>query len=220
MDVKINGKPSFSHLEVTLNPGETFITESGAMASMDKGIDLKAKLNGGIFKALLKKIFGDESLFINEFTNKSTLAQKLIVTTPNPGDLCEYIVDNRPLILQAGAFVAADSTVQINVEWGGIHSMIAKTGLFRLRVTGQGRVWFASYGASIEKEVNGDFIIDNGHIVGFSPSLALKTRMSGGLISTFTSGEGLVAEFKGQGKVFVQSRSEGGMLNWVNPLLP
>ena len=37
----------------------------------------------------------------------------------------------------------------------------------------------------------------------------------GNLMSTLFSGEGLVLRFKGTGKVWLQTRSVGGLVNWM-----
>ncbi|MCB0357424.1 MAG: AIM24 family protein, partial [Bdellovibrionales bacterium] len=64
MEITEKGKSSFTHLIVTLSPNEEVVTESGAMASMDKGIDVRSELKGGIIKSIIRKIFGGESAFI------------------------------------------------------------------------------------------------------------------------------------------------------------
>ena len=66
MEARIEGRPSFCHIHVSLAPGETIIAESDAMASMAADLDVKAKLNGGLLSGLGKKFLGGESLFINE----------------------------------------------------------------------------------------------------------------------------------------------------------
>tara|TARA_B100001013_G_C24225113_1_gene290822 strand:- start:23 stop:262 length:240 start_codon:yes stop_codon:yes gene_type:complete len=71
MEATINGKPSFAYIHADLEPGESIIAESDAMSSMASDLDLKARFNGGFISGMLKKFFGGESLFINEFTNNT-----------------------------------------------------------------------------------------------------------------------------------------------------
>ena len=50
-DVVIKHRPSFSTLEVELNPGQSIVAESDAMASMSSNVDIATRLNGGFFTA-------------------------------------------------------------------------------------------------------------------------------------------------------------------------
>ena len=43
--------------------------------------------------------------------------------------------------------------------------------------------------------------------------------VSGGLKALFLSGEGLVCEFTGTGRVWIQSRNLGALVNWISPQL-
>jgi uncharacterized protein (AIM24 family) len=48
-----------------------------------------------------------------------------------------------------------------------------------------------------------------------------KLRSAGGGVLGFVaSGEGVACELTGRGRVFIQSRSTGALLNWLAPLLP
>jgi len=62
--------------------------------------------------------------------------------------------------------------------------------------------------------------IDTGHIVAFDDGVDYKVKRIGGLKSTFFSGEGLVVELTGPGRVWIQSRSEDAFLSWLIPRLP
>ena len=87
MEIKIEGKPAFGYLHVDLAPGETFIAESDAMASMSANMEMKAKFNGGFFRGLGKKFLGGESLFVNEFSNPTQETLRLTLTQGFPGDV-------------------------------------------------------------------------------------------------------------------------------------
>ncbi|MHC4111971.1 MAG: AIM24 family protein, partial [Planctomycetota bacterium] len=45
-------------------------------------------------------------------------------------------------------------------------------------------------------------------------------KTSGGLKSTLFSGEGLVCELTGPGKIMIQSRSADAFLSWLIPKIP
>jgi uncharacterized protein (TIGR00266 family) len=216
MEINVQGTPAFGFLHVDLLPGEMLVTESDAMASMSAKMDLKAKLNGGLFKGLLRKFLGGESLFINEFSNNTNETLRLTVTQPFPGDIKVLDLNNETMYIQPGAYICSEPGVKLGMKWAGIHSWIGGEGLFRLVLSGKGRVAIGAYGGLLEKEVKGELIVDTDHLVAYPPGFTIKTQLSGNLISSFTSGEGLVMRIKGNGKIIIQTRSFGGLTKWVN----
>jgi uncharacterized protein (TIGR00266 family) len=216
MQLELHGKPAFGYASIELAPGEQLVTESGAMATMAPGIDLSASLNGGIFKAILRKYLGNESLFINTFTNKNTQSAKLTITQPTPGDMVLRELNNETIFLQPSAFVACEKGVKMGLKFAGLTSFIAREGLFKLQFTGTGKLVFGAYGRILEKQVTGELIVDTGHLVAYDPQLKLKLQMAGGIISSLTSGEGLVTRIEGNGKIWIQTRSLSGLAAWLN----
>ena len=220
MEIQEKGKTSFAHLAVKLAPGEEIVTESGAMASQEAGIDLKASLKGGLFSALVRKIFGGESLFINTFTNKASVPQTMVVSKETPGDVFCHELNGDSLYLQPGSFLCCTPGVKLITRWAGFRFLIAGEGLFRLMVTGKGKVWVGVFGTMLEKQINGELIVDSGHLVAYPPDINYKLQLSGGIISSFTSAEGFVGRLEGNGKILLQTRSLGGLVGWLNPRLP
>jgi uncharacterized protein (TIGR00266 family) len=213
----INGGRAFSYVEVELEPGETLIAESDSMSSMDAQLDLTAHFNGGFFKGLLRKYLGGESLFINHFTNGTSSPRKLTVVQPTPGQILCKELNGDDVYLQPGAFLACEQGVQIGLNFAGFTSWIAREGLFRIRVSGNGKVWFGAYGALLEKEVDGEYIVDTSHLVAYDSSLKLNLQLAGGIFSSFFGGEGLVTRVSGKGKIIIQTRSISGLASWLNP---
>ena len=64
------------------------------------------------------------------------------------------------------------------------------------------------------------FTIDTGHMVAFTEGLDYSVKRVGGLKSTLLSGEGLVAEFRGTGTLYLQTRSMNSFIGWLTPFLP
>lgn len=219
MKTQINGSPSFAHIHVDLEPGESIIAESDAMASMAAELEMDTRFNGGFFKGLLKKFLGGESLFINEFKNPSNSTKRITLVQPTPGDIREIELNNSSICLQPGAFIAATPGLNLGVRYAGIPSLIAREGLFKLEITGTGKLFYGAYGGLVEKQVNGEYIVDSGHLVAYDSNLKLKLKLAGGLISSFTSGEGIVTKVEGTGKILMQTRSIEGLADWINPYL-
>jgi uncharacterized protein (TIGR00266 family) len=219
METIIKGSPSFAYVDVALGSGEAIIAESDAMSTMAAELDLKARLNGGLFSALCKKFLGGESLFINEYANNTGGSLNLTLTQSTPGDIMSMEIGQDAICLQPGAFICCTKDVRLGVRWAGFASGISREGFFKLQVTGPGTVWFGAYGGLVEKEIDGEYIVDTSHLVAYEPQMKLKVQMAGGIFSSFFSGEGLVTRVEGKGKIWIQTRSLSGLAGWINPKL-
>lgn len=219
MQTTIEGAPSFAYLHVDLEPGESVRAESDAMASMDADLDVKAELNGGFFAACVRRIFGGESLFVNVFSNNTQSRRRVTLVQATPGDVKEITLSGNGFCLQKGAYLASTLNAGMAVKWAGIASFLAREGLFKLHVHGQGKVWFGGYGGLFFKDVQGALLVDSGHLVAYEPQMKVKLQLAGGLFSSFFSGEGVVARIEGQGKVAIQTRSIEGLASLLNPKL-
>jgi uncharacterized protein (TIGR00266 family) len=201
-----------------LDPNERVVTEPGAMTSMEAGIDLRAKINGGIFRALLIKLFGSETFFINSYKNISKKSKKLVLSKRYPGEIkASELAHGQTLYLQPGAFIACTKNVTFSLAWAGISSFLARIGLFKIEIKGPGTVWYGAYGAIIKKQVKGSYLIDSGHLLSYSKHLELSTKLAGGIFSSFFGGEGLILKVKGEGTIELQTRSVGSFVSWLNP---
>ncbi len=219
MNTTIASRPSFAHMHVDLDPGESIIAEADAMASMSADLDLTAKFNGGFFSGLCKKFLGGESLFVNEFKNNTDGPRRVTLVQPTPGDMGVVELNGNSLCLQPGAYIASTPGVKLGLKWAGFASLIGREGLFKLIVSGTGTVWYGAYGALLDKSVDGEFIVDTSHLVTYEPQLKLKVQMAGGIFSSFFGGEGLVTRINGKGNIVIQTRSLEGLKSWLNPRL-
>ena len=214
MQVDIRNRPSFANLLVQFQPGDRIIAEAGAMATMSSNVEMKTRLNGGFCGALARRFLGNESIFINEFSASS--AGEMVITQAFPGDMVCTELRGNTLFLQPGAFIACEPGVRLALGWAGIRSWIAGEGLFRLKLSGNGRLWFGAYGAIFDREITGEHIVDSGHLVAYEPSISINVGMAGGIFTSFFSGEGLITRVRGQGKIYMQSRSFDGLAAWTN----
>ena len=223
--------PSFSMLEVELKPGEVLQAEAGAMVSRTDNVNMETRMNAGasvgfvqkvksIFIAIVKKVLGGESFFINEFSS-SDQSQAMVTLAPvMTGAVLHKSLKNESITLQGGAYLASCGQFEVKVKFAGLKALFSGHGLFFLEVSGTGDLFFNAYGGIQEKQINGQFTLDTGHLVGFDSTLDYKINKAGGLKSTLFSGEGLVMDFSGQGKLYFQSRNVGGLVAFVNPRLP
>ena len=218
MKASIQGNPSFSHVHIDLDPGESITAESGAMQSMAARLDMKAVSNGGFFSALGKKIFGGESYFVNQFTNRGSAPMRVTISQDVPGEIRALKLDGtRDICLQKGSYLAHSGDIKLKASWAGFISWFSGEGLVKLKASGNGTLWFGAYGGIIERRVEGSLKVDDGHLVAYDPSLKLKVALAGGLFSSFFGGEGFVTKVRGSGTVYIQTRSLRGLASWLNP---
>ncbi|MCX9155974.1 TIGR00266 family protein [Niveibacterium sp. 24ML] len=208
---RIDGAPDFAFLTVQLPANHSIKVEAAAMATMDTSIRMKTKLSGG-----LGRLVTGESIFVNEFS-ADTVAGEIGIAPGAPGDLAHvYLKGGEVLFLQNGAFVACDPDVTLETKWQGFtKGFFSGESFFLIRASGTGDLWFNTYGGMIEKEVDGEYVVDTGNIVAFTEGLDYKLEKFGGYKSLFFSGEGFVCRFRGKGRVWVQTRTSGALLAWA-----
>jgi uncharacterized protein (TIGR00266 family) len=214
MQADIVNKPSFANIVVKLNAGEQIIAEADAMVCMSSTVQIDTQWSGGVIRAILKRVFGGESMFVNRFSTESQ--GELRLTQPLPGDIDCITLNGNTMYLQPGAFLACEPGVKLGLSWAGWRMLVAREGLFRLTVSGNGRVWFGAYGGIFQKEIDSEFIVDSGHLVAYEPTVKVRIGMAGGIFSSFFSGEGLVTKLTGPGRIYLQSRSFDGLAAWTN----
>lgn len=222
MNVEIVYGPGAAAARVTLAGGESLTAEGGAMIAMsgDTAIQTstKQKKGGGLLKSA-KRLLGGESFFINHFTAGSNGGEVWLATTL-AGDMLQYDLKGETLIVQGGSWVASDPTVEVDVGWQGFKTLFAGEGLFWLQLKGTGKVILSSFGAIYPIEVDGETIVDSGHIVAFNETLNFSLSKAGSSwMSSILGGEGLVCRFKGKGTVWCQSHNPTGFGKVLGPML-
>jgi uncharacterized protein (TIGR00266 family) len=215
-------KPDFTMVKVTFDQqGEQMTTESSAMVARDSKIDMKTSMQGGILAAAKRKLLGGESIFQNTFT--ATAPGQTLFFAPAPeGDVvaCE-MHPQVPVLMNSGCFLGAAPSVTLDSKWGGTKGFFSGTGFFLLKASGQGPLFFSSYGGIHEIQVGpGGYIVDTGHVVAFDSTLSYNVQRLGGVKSLFFSGEGLVCNFQGQGRLWISTRNPGGLVSFVQPFRP
>ncbi len=223
IEYTIDQAPAYAALTLTLRPQETVLVEAGGMAAMDPWITMRSRMRGGLMKSV-GRMLGGESLFLSEFTAQGKPGE-LYVSPGVPGDICHYGLQGNSLMLQSSGFVACSPTVELDTQFQGMKGFFSGESLFLLKASGMGDLWFSSYGAILEVPIEGEYVVDTGYVVAFEDTLNYSVELIGGL--SFRSlktgifgGEGLVCRFKGQGRLWVQSRQLSSLINFLNPYRP
>jgi len=219
MQVEIKYRPSYSMAVAKLAPNEVVRVEAGSLVGMSAGVTLETKMTGGILSSLARSVLGGESFFMNTYHAPAT-GGELMLAPALPGDLVVLeLQQGQSLLVQSGAYVSSSQEVQVDTRFGGAKTFFASEGLFLLRTTGQGTLILSSYGAIHEMELapGQRTTVDTGHLVAFDEGIGFNVRAVGGLKSTLFSGEGLVVDLTGPGRVLMQTRSTDAFLTWLTP---
>lgn len=227
MEFNILYKPAHTLAQCNLNPNEMVRAEAGAMVSMTRNVEVEAAAKNkgeGMGKRLLKGLkrmaLGGESFFTNTYTARNqpghvTFAPSLC------GDMVVHDCQGEQLVIQGSSYVAAPDSITIDTQFQGFKGFFSGESLFFLTATGYGPVLLNAFGAIETLDLNGEMIIDTGHLVAFTAGINYSVVKAGsGWIASFLSGEGLVLKMQGQGRIYVQSRNPSEYGATVGPMLP
>jgi uncharacterized protein (TIGR00266 family) len=220
MQVEMNSGPAFAFGEITLPPGGKVRVEAGAMAMTRGDVQMTTSTQGGFLKGLRRSI-GGESFFVNDFS--SAAGGVVGVAAALPGDLTlARLAGAGTVLVQSGSWIASDPTVDVDATWGGGKAFFSGEGLILLRCSGYGDMLMSAYGAIRYAELRpGETMtLDTGHVVAFDDSVQYRVRKAGGWKSTILGGEGLVTDFVGPGRVWLQTRSSADLVQWIQSKLP
>ena len=225
MKHKILSRPAAAVAKLSMDDGESLTCEVGAMIAMTPDFEVetttkkKGAKGGGLGKAL-KRMLAGENLFLNHFTATGD-SQSLIIGPRMLGDILHFPLSGGSLIVQGSSWLASDTEIDIDATWQGFgKALFSGESMFWLKCSGEGDLFLSSFGAIYEVEVDGEHIVDTGHIVAFEDTLQFKvTKAGASLIGSFLGGEGLVCRFSGQGRLFCQSHNPPSFGKVLGPKL-
>lgn len=212
-------QPAYSIARVELGPGESLQLESGAMVAMSAGMQLTARMEGGFMKSLKRSILGGDSFFITTVTAGGSggwvdLAPGL------PGDIVELTsAAGQQWMLTRGSWLASSPSIAMDPKWGGFGNLFGGEGGFLVHAQGEGSILVSCYGALDMQEVAAGetLTLDSGHLVAMDPSVNVRlTKASGGWLNALKSGEVLVFEITGPGRIWTQTRNP----SWFDRFAP
>ncbi len=226
MEYCIKYAPVFSVLEIQLNEAEVVVAQPNSMLSMTSGLQLTASVGrknakkSGSWLGGMKSVLGGENLFTAEFRAKRD-GQLLMLAPEAQGDILTIpLAGSGGYFLTRGSYLANVGDCQLNIKYGGVKGMMAKTGLFLLHAIGEGTVFCQTYGAIVEKELSEgeNFFVDNRFMVAFSNTVQYQlVKATSSVKDSILSGEGLVVKYTGPGRVFYQTRGKP-TVGWLGSL--
>ncbi|NUR83712.1 MAG: TIGR00266 family protein [Nonomuraea sp.] len=222
MKTEIRHGGSFAVARCHLAGGESVRVESGAMSATSAGVQLQAKMEGGLLRGLARSALGGESMFTTRYTAPQG-GGWVDVAHHLPGDVVTAPV-NGALLLTRGAWIASSDGVEIATKWGGMSNLIGGEGGFLIRAEGQGEVVLGCYGALdwFDLAPGEGIVVDTGHLVAYDEGVSgtIRRAVEGRTIQSMKSGEGLVFEFTGPGRVLTQTRNPSALIGWLTAELP
>ena len=224
MKIEVISRPAGSAAQVFLEQNEGITAEVGAMIAMSPELKVETTSRskggkGGIMKGI-KRMFSGENFFLNHFTSTQS-GQDIILGPKLIGDVIVHELKAGSLIVQGSSWLASDNDVVIDTTFQGLVSAVfSGEGIFWVKCTGTGPVVLNSFGAIYEIDVDGQYVVDTGHIVAFEDTLNFKvTKAADGWISSLLSGEGLVCKFEGKGKLYCQTHNPDSFGKLLGPML-
>ncbi len=222
MNVELLFQGSYCMAKLFLENGEEVKAQSDAMVAMTSNVAVEGKAEGGVF-GMLKRTFTGESLFMQTLKCNGGNGEVLVAPS-EPGDLAVLELAGNGYILQKGSFLAAENGITMDaVAQGVMKGLFSGQGFLLQKAVGKGKLVISSFGGIMKKTLapGETWIVDNGHMVAWSDTVNYELKKaSSGIISSLTSGEGLVCECKGPGDVYIQSRNPSGFGAWVRQFIP
>ena len=229
MNYRLSNEGAFPLVLVNLNANEEIRIESGSMVYHNGKVTLEGKMNsngsggiGGLLKAAARSVVSGEGFFITNA--KGTADNALIAIAPGSiGQIKELKVGETKWCINDGAFLACDSSVTYNMKKQSVGRAIfgGTGGFFVMETEGNGTMLVNGFGDIIEVDLDGSnpFVVDNFHVVAWESTLSYNIKAASGMFG-FTTGEGVVNEFTGKGKLLVQTRNISGLAGLIRPFIP
>jgi len=215
---------SFPAANVTLNKGESVITQSGAMAWADADIEMTTNAEGGLLKSVGRMFSGASLMFVTHTASRDD--SHITFSSAFPGTIKEFVLDgSKEYFAQKSAFLVADPSVNVDASinkkfWAGL---LGGEGFVLQKFTGSGTLLAEIDGSVQEVDLKaGETIkVETGHVAIFESSVSYDVQSVKGLKNIFFGGEGLfLVNLTGPGKVWLQTLTAHDMAEKLIPYIP
>lgn len=213
---------NFPYVICDLEPGESMITESGAMSWMTPNI--KMETTGGGVGKMFGRMFSGESLFMNTYTAQGS---GFIAFANNfPGEIIPLeISPSKTYIVQKSGFLAAESTVDLDIffrkKLGA--GFFGGEGFIMQKLSGHGTAFVEIDGASKVYDLapGQELLVDTGYLAMMEDTVSMDIRQNQGVKNILFGGEGLFnTVVTGPGKVWIQSQPLSVIVGRIASFMP
>ena len=196
-------------LQLDLRQGEQVYAEAGAMLYMGSGIELQARMQGGLMKGLMRKFLAGESMFMSVFESTAASA-KMALANPIAGKIFPIELRNNTILAERNAFLCATGNVDLSIAFTKRFGagLFGGEGFILQKISGQGLVFLHAGGNMLEFNLApGEKLrVDTGCIVSLADTVDYDIQFVGGFRNALFGGEGLFyATLTGPGHVVLQT---------------
>lgn len=222
MQYRIEGTP-LPVVICNVEPGETLITEKGAMSWMSP--NMKMETNAGGFGKALGRMFSGESIFLNRYSAQGGPGE-IAFATSFPGSIKAYdIAPGREIVAQKSAFLASESDVELSVFFQKKigSGLFGGEGFIMQKLSGHGTAFLEIDGSVVEYELGSgqSIIVDTGYLAAMDATCSIEIVTVPGLKNMVFGGEGVFnTVIHGPGKVLLQTMPINSVAGALIPYLP
>lgn len=223
MEFKIFGE-TFPVVILTMRKGESVFTESGGMAWMSDGFEMKTSTEGGLLKGIARVLAG-ETFFMTTYTcNRDS--GKIAFASSFPGEIIPLeLKPGQSIICQKKAFLCGESTVKLEPFFVKklTTALFGEEGFVLEKITGPGVCFVEIDGSVVKYELGYSDVlkVEPGHIAMFEESVEFNIETIKGVRNIMFGGEGLfLSTLKGPGRVWLQSMPIENLAARLIPYLP
>ncbi|MBR5974701.1 MAG: TIGR00266 family protein [Clostridiales bacterium] len=207
----------------TLNPGESMITERGAMSWMTSNMKMETQA-GGVGKAI-GRMFSGESMFQNKYTAEGS--QGLIAFASSfPGEIrALQIAPGQSIVAQKSAFLAAEPGVELSIHFkkklGA--GFFGGEGFIMQKLSGSGTAFVEIDGSVVEYQLAAGqtMLLDTGYLAMMDETVQMDIEMVKGVKNIFLGGEGLFnTKVTGPGRVWIQTMPISAVASLIAARIP
>ena len=196
-------------LVVDLHQNEELYAEAGAMLFMGSGIELQARMQGGLMKGLMRKFLAGETMFMSVFRCNAASGQ-LALANPIAGKIFPIELKGNTILAERNAYLAAVGNVDLSVAFTKRFGagLFGGEGFILQKISGQGLVFLHAGGNMLDFQLapGEQLRVDTGCIVSFAESVSYNIEFVGGFRNALFGGEGLFyATLTGPGHVVLQT---------------
>ena len=225
MEITLSDRGAFRWALVRLAEGEQFVSESGAMFRASSNIDIDVTTRSGSSGGLmagLKRMLASETFFFSTYTCMDGEEGEVGLAPALQGEIALIDCDgNAQWVCAGGSYLGSGTDLSLDTQFQGLKGLFSGESLSFMSVSGQGPLLVNAFGHVSEIEVDGALTVDTGHVVAFEDSLSYSIGRAGGSwVQSFLTSEGLVMDFTGRGRIYVQSHNPKEFGGELGPMLP
>lgn len=174
---------------------------------------------------MFSKALSGESMFQNIYTAQGGPAM-ITFGSSFPGKIIPIeIAPGKEMILQKKAFLASESSVQLDIHFNKKlgAGFFGGEGFIMQKLSGNGIAFAEIDGELVEYDLapGEQIVVDTGNVAGFEPGVSIDIRQVAGIKNKLLGGEGFFnTVLTGPGKIWLQTMPISGVAEAIRPFIP